>query len=768
MDRVRLTTSYYSESHALMHSTTLNRILSPALLTACALSLTQAPQAWAAGGIPAPVTFLGVASGDASTTGVTVWTRAVNDATPAEVSLTLQISTDPGFSSISTVVGNTSAAKDYTLKLDLTGLTPATTYYYRFVGPLGETSIPGRFKTAPAANSAVAVHFGASGDMDGLIRPYALASVVPNQNFDFFANLGDVMYENASKVLGDIGLSYTNSPSVTLSGTTPVPTSTGATQSQLFNDYSKKYREQFLPVNVGGQNGLQPFYAAQGMYTIYDNHELGNRQYINGGAPAGGTVGGMLTGAGVDARVASNDTNFTSSDYINRSTGFLTLQQVFLNYSPLADRGLVSQPSDPRIDGTKQLFSSQKWGKNVMILNVDDRTYRDIRTKIAPNADDTGSRADNTNRTMLSKTQLQWVKDTLLDAQTNGIVWKFVAVSDPIDQIGPIGGSLTLQNLPNFGTNALGQASSYGPVNSDGGKSWMGGYRAERNDLFKFIADRHIRNVVFIAADDHQNRVNELTYSTNGVTGDQTTYVKVPDCFAVVMGPLGATGPDLIYDHSFSVAKQLSDSIEAAQSAAGVEPIGLKGYPGLHNVVRENDPNADITRTGIDFYSPDTFNFASFDVTADGKTLSVATWGITATAQNSASEYNGATNAVRSILSFQIDTACAPTGIQYTRGGLVLNRRTGRWVQNVTVSNASSSAVSGNLALVVDNLSSNATLFGAAGTTSLLAPIGSSFVTLPVSTLNAGQSVTVALEFVNPSNGKITYTPRLTAGAANP
>ncbi len=753
-----------------MHSTPHYQKLSPVLLTACALALTSSPALWATPPPPpaAPVTFLGVASGDASTTGVTVWTRAVNDATPAEVSLTLQISTDPAFSTISTVTGTTSAAKDYILKLDLAGLTPATTYYYRFVGPLGETSIPGRFKTAPTANSAVAVHFGSSGDMDGLIRPYALASVVTNQNFDFFANLGDVIYENASKVLGNIGLSYTNSPSVTLSGTIPGPTSTGATQAQLFNDYSKKYREQFLPVNTGGQNGLQPFYAAQGMYTIYDNHELGNRQYINGGAPAGGAVGDFTSGAGVDARIASNDTNVTSSDYINRSLGFLTLQQVFLNYSPIADRGTVSQPSEPRINGTRQLFSSQKWGKNLVFLNVDDRTYRDIRMKTAGNADDTGARADNTNRTMMSKTQLQWVKNTLLDAQTNGVVWKFIAVSDPIDQLGPIGGALSLSNLPNFGTNSLGQASTYGPVSSDGGKSWVGGYRAERNDLLKFIADQHIRNVVFLSADDHQNRVNELTYSTNGVTGDQSTYVKVPDTFAVVMGPLGATGPDLIYDHSFSVAKQLSDSIEAAQSSAGVEPIGLKGYPGLHNVVRENDPNADIIRSAIDFYSPDTFNFASFDVTADGRTLSVATWGITATAQNSALEYNGATNAVRSILSFQIDTAYAPTGIQYTRGGLVLNRRTGRWVQNITVSNGSGAAINARLALVLDNLSANAAVFGAAGTTTLLAPIGSSFVTLPVGTLNAGQSVTVAMEFTNPTNGKISYTPRLTAGAANP
>ena len=29
--------------------------------------------------------------------------------------------------------------------------------------------------------------------------------------------------------------------------------------------------------------------------------------------------------------------------------------------------------------------------------------------------------------------------------------------------------------------------SSYSPVNNDGGKSWIGGYRAERNQLLKFI-----------------------------------------------------------------------------------------------------------------------------------------------------------------------------------------------------------------------------------------------------------------------------------------
>jgi len=210
------------------------------------------------------------------------------------------------------VTTTSAAAGDNTVKVPVANLLPASRYYYRFVGSGGELSNAGTFKTAPLATANVPLHFAFSGDMDGLIRPYALSSTLPSQNLDFYLNCGDVIYENASAVLGNNGASYLNSPSVTLSGASAslngVPTFTGfATHQQLFDDYNKKYREQFLPVNTGGQNGLKDFYAGQANYTLSDNHELGNRQYINGGAPAGGSIGGpsgldMPTGRGVDAR----------------------------------------------------------------------------------------------------------------------------------------------------------------------------------------------------------------------------------------------------------------------------------------------------------------------------------------------------------------------------------------------------------------------------------------------------------------------------------
>jgi len=163
--------------------------------------------------------------------------------------------------------------------------------------------------------------------------------------------------------------------------------------------------------------------------------------------------------------------------------------------------------------------------------------------------------------------------------------------------------------------------------------------------------------VVFLTTDDHQNRVNELTYSTTGQTEIQSTYAKVPYCFQIVCGPLGATGPDLFLNHDFASLKTMADSLVAAQTAAGIEPFGLMGYPGLHDVAREGDPAAGTAPSAIDFYSPDTFNYNTLDVSADGKTLTVRSLGINATAQNSASEYGAAGNGVRQIFSFQIDAA---------------------------------------------------------------------------------------------------------------
>lgn len=601
----------------------------------CQLLITEAS---------ATVSFLGVAAGDATSSDAIVWTRAIDSAAPtSSTTLTLKISpTSPTLASgVTTLAGQTTdTAHDFTCKVTVGSLIPATVYYYQFVGSGGELSNIGKFKTPPAPSAAAPLHFAFSGDYDGLMRPYTLGNGFTANSFDFFMNIGDTIYETAS----------TGSAAVAASGAFAAgsPTNTsGATPTTLYTDYTRKYREQFVAINSGGQNCLQDFFAAQGNYTLLDNHELGNKQYMHGGAAAGGNVSSsLIPGAGVDPANTANDVN-TTGTFINKTAGFTTLVGAYSDYQPIKNRGLINAPSDLRTNGTQQLYMSQQWGKNAILLNTDTRSYRDIRLRTAGNADDTGSRADNVARTYFGATQLAWIEQTLLTAQNTGTPWKFVAISDPIDQIGPIGGVLT---------------GTLTGVNSDGGKALMGGYRYERNQLLKFIADHQIQNVVFLTTDDHQNRINEILYSPTGQTNVQSSYVKVPYCFEVVDGPFGATGPETITNHSFSNIKAIADDLANKQSAAGVEPIGLAGYPGLHDVKRDQDGTLvnEATPQFADFYSPDTFNYNVLDVSADGKTLSVKSVGVNSYAQNNRVEAgtgNQATNAPHTIFSFQVDAA---------------------------------------------------------------------------------------------------------------
>jgi phosphodiesterase/alkaline phosphatase D-like protein len=150
-----------------------------------------------ASNVEASFSFTGVAAGDATSSQITLWTRAVDDVAPAPAAVTMQLATDPGFSQvIATMNGTTSASTDYTVKFAGTGLRPSTVYYYRFQSGAVTSSV-GRFKTAPGPHDAAPVHFALSGDNDGLMRPFALASVLPAQELDFYINLGS-RYSRAS------------------------------------------------------------------------------------------------------------------------------------------------------------------------------------------------------------------------------------------------------------------------------------------------------------------------------------------------------------------------------------------------------------------------------------------------------------------------------------------------------------------------------------------------------------------------------------------
>src|SRR5262249_41859296 len=118
---------------------------------------------------------------------------------------------------------------------------------------------------------------------------------------------------------------------------------------------------------------------------------------------------------------------------------------------------------------------------------------------------------------------------------------------------------------------------------------------------------------------------------------------------------------DLVTNHTFANNKLIADSIANAQTNAGIDPVGLApNFPGLHNVVRENDPQADSLRQPVDFYSPDTFNFNTLDIAADG-TLKVTAIGLNSYPVDSRPEYDPTNNPARQIFSFQIDAFAYPS-----------------------------------------------------------------------------------------------------------
>src|SRR5689334_1588621 len=105
----------------------------------------------------------GVASGDPRSTSVVIWTRVTPTAasTPGsgagpEVTVRWQVSTNNRFTSIVRSGDvRTGAARDHTIKVDVTGLKAATTYYYRFVFGSSRSAV-GRTRTAPAASASPA------------------------------------------------------------------------------------------------------------------------------------------------------------------------------------------------------------------------------------------------------------------------------------------------------------------------------------------------------------------------------------------------------------------------------------------------------------------------------------------------------------------------------------------------------------------------------------------------------------------------------------
>ncbi|HXH17946.1 MAG TPA: alkaline phosphatase D family protein, partial [Chitinophagales bacterium] len=145
----------------------------------------------------------GVASGDPLPDRVILWTRVSPADTTQPVVVNWRIASDSSFNAVvSSGSFVTDASRDFTVKVDATGLLAGTTYFYDFETD-GNHSATGRTKTAPAGNVShlrFAVVTCAKYSK-GYFNAYG--RIGERDDIDAVIHLGDYIYE--SKDSGDVG-----------------------------------------------------------------------------------------------------------------------------------------------------------------------------------------------------------------------------------------------------------------------------------------------------------------------------------------------------------------------------------------------------------------------------------------------------------------------------------------------------------------------------------------------------------------------------------
>jgi alkaline phosphatase D len=137
----------------------------------------------------------GVASGDPLSDRVILWTRVNLGDNAGPTSVQWEVSSDATFGTlVASGSAATSAAQDFTVKVDATGLQPGTSYFYRFKHG-GDTSNVGRTRTLPTGGVAQ-VRLGVFSCAAFPVGQFHVYADAANRgDIDVALHLGDYIYE---------------------------------------------------------------------------------------------------------------------------------------------------------------------------------------------------------------------------------------------------------------------------------------------------------------------------------------------------------------------------------------------------------------------------------------------------------------------------------------------------------------------------------------------------------------------------------------------
>jgi alkaline phosphatase D len=215
--------------------------------------------------IPALAPFYhGVASGDPLADKVVLWTRVTPDSTVLStdsIQVNWRVATDTAMSNVVTSgMGYTNEAKDWTFKIDASGLSADGCYYYDFYS-LNKYSVRGRTFTAPV------------GDIDSLRFAVVSCSNYEHGYFNAYARLLQRNDFSAVLHLGDYIYEYeAGGYSANIAGRDNAPTN----EIISLTDYRVRHSHYKLDDDLRMLHQQYPF------ITIWDDHESANDSYKDG------------------------------------------------------------------------------------------------------------------------------------------------------------------------------------------------------------------------------------------------------------------------------------------------------------------------------------------------------------------------------------------------------------------------------------------------------------------------------------------------------
>ncbi len=206
--------------------------------------------------------YHGVASGDPLPDAVILWTRFTDDTLSADsVKIEWRIATDTNMTNIvNSGLGYTNDSRDWTFKVDATGLQADTYYFYDFKYE-DRHSLIGRTKTAPVGDidSVRFAVVSCSNWQHGYFHAYRHLKM--RNDFDVVLHLGDYIYEYEEGTF-----------SANMADRVHEPTHENLT----LEDYRLRYSQYHLDDDLRDLHQQFPFIM------IWDDHESANDSYKDG------------------------------------------------------------------------------------------------------------------------------------------------------------------------------------------------------------------------------------------------------------------------------------------------------------------------------------------------------------------------------------------------------------------------------------------------------------------------------------------------------